>query len=150
MCLLCDGYTIESAALNWWNMVKVSLAVQHIFQCIHFSHSHAEENFEAFNLLIILRLWRVVRIVNGMFSLLPYFTQLLWWLWSGAILSSKAQSDAQLEIVRGEARKTIHILHKLQSRFAEEVVREYNTLYHKGLKLLAKNYFYVLGMYCVV
>ena len=33
-----------------------------------FSYSHAEETFEAFNLLIILRLWRVVRIVNGMFS----------------------------------------------------------------------------------
>lgn len=64
---------------------------------------HAEETFEAFNLLIILRLWRVVRIVNG------------------AILSSKAQSDAQLEIVRGEARKTIHILHKLQTRFAQEM-----------------------------
>ncbi|XP_065912732.1 voltage-gated hydrogen channel 1-like [Dysidea avara] len=64
---------------------------------------HAEANFEAFNLLIILRLWRVVRIVNG------------------AILSAKAQSDAQLAQVRGEARKTIHILHKLQARFTQEM-----------------------------
>lgn len=44
---------------------------------------------------------------------------------TGAILSSKAQSDAQLEEVRGEARKTIHILHKLQARFTKEVVRKY-------------------------
>jgi len=40
----------------------------------------------------------------------------------GAILSAKAQSDAQLEQVRGEARKTIHILHKLQARFTQEMV----------------------------
>ncbi|XP_065912733.1 voltage-gated hydrogen channel 1-like [Dysidea avara] len=64
---------------------------------------NAEANFEAFNLLIILRLWRVIRIVNG------------------AILSAKAQSDAQLAQVRGEARKTIHILHKLQAQYTQEM-----------------------------
>lgn len=42
----------------------------------------------------------------------------------GAILSTKAQSDAQLEEIRGEARKTIHILHKMQARFTHEVVRQ--------------------------
>ena len=90
-------------------------------------YSHAEESFEAFNLLIILRLWRVVRIVNGKF--LPYGILLMLGIIMatiiGAILSSKAQADAQLEEVRGEARKTIHILHKLQVRFTKEMVRKY-------------------------
>jgi len=40
----------------------------------------------------------------------------------GAILSAKAQSDAQLAEVRGEARKTITILHKLQTQYTKEMV----------------------------
>lgn len=52
---------------------------------------------------------------------------------TGAILSTKAQSDAQLEEVRGEARKTIHILHKLQARYTKDVVREYNSVMFKSL-----------------
>lgn len=39
--------------------------------------SEAEENFEAFNLLIILRLWRVVRIVNGTFCNVPFFLSVI-------------------------------------------------------------------------
>ena len=57
-----------------------------------------EEAFEAAALIIILRLWRVVRIVNG------------------AVLSSKAQSDRQLEEARSEARRIIHAFHKCQDK----------------------------------
>jgi len=57
-----------------------------------------EEAFAATQLLIILRLWRVVRIVNG------------------AVLSSKARSDAELHGARKEARRIIHALHKTQDR----------------------------------
>ena len=60
-----------------------------------------EEAFEAAALIIILRLWRVVRIVNG------------------AVLSSKAQSDRQLEEARAEARKIIHAFHKCQDKLDE-------------------------------
>ena len=57
-----------------------------------------EEAFEAAALIIVLRLWRVVRIVNG------------------AVLSSKAQSDRQLTEARVEARKIIHAFHKCQDK----------------------------------
>ena len=46
-------------------------------------------------------LWRVVRIVNG------------------AVLSSKSQSDRQLEEACSEARRIIHALHKCQDKFDE-------------------------------
>ena len=64
-----------------------------------------EEAFEAAALIIILRLWRVVRIVNG------------------AVLSSKAQSDRQLEEARTEARKIIHAFHKCQDKLDEVEVK---------------------------
>ena len=55
-------------------------------------------------LVILLRLWRVVRVVNGI------------------ILSSKAQNDGALHEAKGEARKVIHMLHKTQTRLTEELV----------------------------
>ena len=61
-------------------------------------YSVEEEAFEAAALIIVLRLWRVVRIVNG------------------AVLSSKAQSDRKLEEARSEARRIIHAFHKCQDR----------------------------------
>ena len=64
---------------------------------IHF-YSVEEEAFEAAALIIVLRLWRVVRIVNG------------------AVLSSKAQSDRKLEDARAEARRIIHAFHKCQDK----------------------------------
>jgi hypothetical protein len=57
-----------------------------------------EEAFEAASLVIILRLWRVVRIVNG------------------AILSSKSRSDQQLSEARLKARMIIHSFHKAQDK----------------------------------
>lgn len=59
-----------------------------------------EEAFEAIALLIILRLWRVVRIVNG------------------AVLSAKARSDEQLHEARNHARKIIHAYHKAQDHLS--------------------------------
>ena len=74
-------------------------------------HTHTltsveEEAFEAAALIIVLRLWRVVRIVNG------------------AVLSSKAQSDKKLEDARTEARRIIHAFHKCQDKLDEvEVIQ---------------------------
>lgn len=67
-----------------------------------------EEAFEAASLLILLRLWRVVRIVNG------------------AVLSAKSQSDQELQQAREEGRKIIHAFHKCQDRLddtEDEVAR---------------------------
>ena len=55
-------------------------------------------------LVILLRLWRIVRVVNGI------------------ILSSKSQNDGALHQAKGEARKVIHMLHKTQKRLTEEIV----------------------------
>ena len=55
-------------------------------------------------LVILLRLWRIVRVVNGI------------------ILSSKSQNDGALHQAKGEARKVIHMLHKTQKRLTEELV----------------------------
>jgi len=69
----------------------------------------------------------------------------------GAILSSKAQSDAHLEQVRGEARKTIHILHKLQARFVKEVVSEHNDVMHKTIcDLIGMFIMYIIRIYVYV
>ena len=37
----------------------------HADECVYFFYRAEEEAFEALSLVIILRLWRVVRIVNG-------------------------------------------------------------------------------------
>ena len=42
---------------------------------------------------------------------------------NGAVLSSKAQSDRQLEEARAEARRIIHAFHKCQDRMDELEVR---------------------------
>ena len=77
-----------------------------IIPCLSSIHPRVEEEaFEAAALIIILRLWRVVRIVNG------------------AVLSSKAQSDRQLEEARAEARKIIHAFHKCQDKLDEMEVK---------------------------
>ena len=56
-----------------------------------------EEGFaQVATLIIILRLWRVVRIVNG------------------GILSAKAQADDQLHKVRHKVKEVVHALHKAQ------------------------------------
>lgn len=62
-----------------------------------------EEGFQIASLLIILRLWRVVRVVNGV------------------VLSTSARRDAAVHEARGEARKIIHVLHKTQKRLVEEI-----------------------------
>ena len=64
-----------------------------------------EEGFEVIaQLVILLRLWRIVRVVNGI------------------ILSSKSQNDNALHEAKGEARKVIHMLHKTRTRLTEELV----------------------------
>ena len=63
-----------------------------------------EEAFQVVSLLIILRLWRIVRVVNGI------------------VLTTTARRDAAVHEARGEARRIIHILHKTQNRLVEEMV----------------------------
>lgn len=82
-----------------------------------------EEAFEAAALLIVLRLWRVVRIVNG------------------AVLSAKAQSDNQLEEARKQARKIVHAFHKCQDRMddmEEENLGLKRRIGHGGYEKLKK------------
>lgn len=88
-------------------MRTIQLCVyMYIIPCLSSIHPRVEEEaFEAAALIIILRLWRVVRIVNG------------------AVLSSKAQSDRQLEEARAEARKIIHAFHKCQDKLDEMEVK---------------------------
>lgn len=70
-----------------------------------------EEGFEVIaQLVILLRLWRIVRVVNGI------------------ILSSKSQNDGALHQAKGEARKVIHMLHKTQKRLTEEIVSSHRWL----------------------
>ena len=64
-----------------------------------------EEGFEEIaQLVILLRLWRIVRVVNGI------------------VLSSKSQNDNAMHEAKGEARKVIHMLHKARTRLTEELV----------------------------
>lgn len=70
-----------------------------------------EEGFEVIaQLVILLRLWRIVRVVNGI------------------ILSSKSQNDNALHEAKGEARKVIHMLHKTRTRLTEELEEKENIL----------------------
>ena len=63
------------------------------------------EAFEtAAQFVILIRLWRLVRIVNG------------------AFLSSKTQSDRKLQQARVEARKIIHAFHKCQDKLDQAEV----------------------------
>ena len=89
----------------------------------YFSFSSREESFaQVATLIIILRLWRVVRIVNGNPPLsLSNFLSLS--LSPGAILSSKARADDQLHKARQSARDVIHALHKAQDKLNNEEVR---------------------------
>ena len=87
-------------------------------------YSTKEETFaSAAGLIIILRLWRVVRIVNGkhitvlMIELSPIIIKLL-----GAVLSAKTRSDDQLHKARTAAREVIHALHKAQDKLTLEEV----------------------------
>lgn len=57
-----------------------------------------EEAFELIDLVIILRLWRIVRVVNG------------------AVLSAKAQLDQQLHEAKHQTRHVITALHKAQDK----------------------------------
>jgi hypothetical protein len=57
-----------------------------------------EEAFELIDLVIILRLWRIVRVVNG------------------AVLSAKAQLDQQLHEAKHHSRHIITALHKAQDK----------------------------------
>jgi hypothetical protein len=59
---------------------------------------HEEEAFELIDLVIILRLWRIVRVVNG------------------AVLSAKAQLDQQLQEAKHHHRHVITALHKAQDK----------------------------------
>ncbi|KAL5481821.1 hypothetical protein EMCRGX_G022070 [Ephydatia muelleri] len=59
-----------------------------------------EQAFDAAGLLIMLRLWRVVRIFNG------------------AVLSSKSRADSELKKVGHQKKKVIHALHKCQEKLA--------------------------------
>ena len=64
-----------------------------------------EESFASVaTLLIVLRLWRVVRIVNA------------------AALGAKAQADRQLSVARAKVRNVVHALHKSQDKFKAEMV----------------------------
>ena len=90
-------------------------------------HSVEEEAFEAAALIIVLRLWRVVRIVNG------------------AVLSSKAQSDRKLEDARAEARRIIHAFHKCQDK-----VDQLEVLFHGGLEFYTIDVSTCLCMYSCV
>ena len=55
-------------------------------------------------LLIILRLWRVVRIING------------------AVISAKAKIDQQLEEARHHTKRVVHAYHKAQDKLATSEV----------------------------
>ena len=64
-----------------------------------------EESFASVaTLLIVLRLWRVVRIVNA------------------AALGAKAQADRQLSVARAKVRNVVHALHKAQDKYKGEIV----------------------------
>ena len=53
----------------------------------------------------------------------------------GAILSSKSQSDKDLEERRNEARKIIHAFHKAQDRMDDYEVRVNESIVHSWLAL---------------
>jgi hypothetical protein len=69
-----------------------------------------EESFaQAASLIILLRIWRVVRIVNG------------------GVLWSHVRSENQFEKARESAKKVIHALHKAQKKLEIEKIA-YNEL----------------------
>ena len=73
-----------------------------------------EEAFQAAQFIIILRLWRVVRVVNG------------------ALLSAKANADGELHTARKEARRVIHALHKSQEK--NDTIEKENRHLKKAIK----------------
>jgi hypothetical protein len=62
-----------------------------------------EEGIEASQALFVLRLWRIVRVVNGIF------------------ICSQSHREVAVAKERNERRKAIHILHKTQKCLQEEL-----------------------------
>ena len=76
--------------------------------CVFIIHRIREESFASVaTLLIVLRLWRVVRIVNA------------------AALGAKAQADRQLSVARAKVRNVVHALHKSQDKCKLEQVSRF-------------------------